>query len=468
MSMWSMENYLPLQQMKERYDITEDIWEDFEKEEADFIKMIRNSKLYQKFYEWDKVDDRMILDRADILEYRGTNVTSWEEDSKLRQVQRIGLDMLCEVKRICEKHGLKYYLFYGTMLGAVRHQGFIPWDDDVDIAMPRQDYDSFLEIAKRELAERYFLETMESETGRFYGGYSKLRDSYTTAINIMRDWEKDYNKGLFIDILPLDTCYNDIEKNERLRKKILLTQKMIVSFGDMKESLFPEITSKEWEWYQEMAKQIGYNGLVRMLNGLCNCVESETGVTTVLMRFLQEPYKVFKKEWFEPARMIKFEGIDFPIPNVYDECLKLTAGINYMSYPSQKYRTNKHLGDLFLVPDVPYAVYEHRFFDFFKDYAGQKIIVVGHNSMSEDFFYKHDQEYPSAFTVDDCTEKIGLIQWGYETKPMESIFDIPKEERIIIICAQNFQHYEKILKNMGIENYYIHLHNKWWLLNGTE
>ena len=84
-------------------------------------------------------------------------------NSTLHKLQSTELTILKEFKRICEKYGFRYFLCAGTLLGAVRHQGFIPWDDDVDVSMPYDDYIRFLEIGQKELGSKYFLQTSETE-----------------------------------------------------------------------------------------------------------------------------------------------------------------------------------------------------------------------------------------------------------------------------------------------------------------
>lgn len=134
----------------------------------------------------------------------------------MRKLQETELGILETVSQLCEKHGIRYYLDSGTLIGAIRHNGFIPWDDDVDITMPCQDYFRFLEIAQEELGEKFFVQNFLTEDN-FNRSYTKVRLKGTTVRPA--EWKYFHIfQGAWIDIFPM--FYSDSEKDFR-RKRFL-------------------------------------------------------------------------------------------------------------------------------------------------------------------------------------------------------------------------------------------------------
>ena len=132
-----------------------------------------------------------------------------KENSKLRKIgsddiKRISLDILIDVASFCERNNIRYYLACGTLLGAVRHKGFIPWDDDVDIMMPRPDFIRFMDLYESDRFKGYW-----PSEGRYY--YGKVYDPKTIKYEKGYDYKKYQPLGVDVDIFPLDGMVNDEE-----------------------------------------------------------------------------------------------------------------------------------------------------------------------------------------------------------------------------------------------------------------
>lgn len=136
-----------------------------------------------------------------------------------RTVRSVLFDLLAAFDHVCQKHNLTYIATHGTLLGAVREGDLIAWDDDMDLAMPRADYDRLCQLAGQgAFKEPYFLQTPENDPGCFTGGYARLRDSSTTALEPSRA-KQPGNQGMWIDIMPLDNCPRHdgaVERQQRI------------------------------------------------------------------------------------------------------------------------------------------------------------------------------------------------------------------------------------------------------------
>lgn len=124
-------------------------------------------------------------------------------DECISEVWACEQDILDVIHKICTEHNLRYSLMFGTLLGAVRHGGFIPWDDDIDILMPREDYEQLLAIWKEEAPEGYLLQNKRTDED-FTQNFSKIRRDHTTFIQDEAEKAKKYHTGIFVDIFVAD------------------------------------------------------------------------------------------------------------------------------------------------------------------------------------------------------------------------------------------------------------------------
>ena len=135
----------------------------------------------------------------------------------MNPLQQKQLDILKAFIKVCDKHNLEYFLVYGTALGAIRHKGFIPWDDDIDVGMPRKDYEKYIELQSEYEGTPYFIQTFKTDPCYIYN-YAKLRDSSTTFLeNAFKNHR--INQGVFIDIFPVDGMSREVGDREKIGKK---------------------------------------------------------------------------------------------------------------------------------------------------------------------------------------------------------------------------------------------------------
>ena len=261
---------------------------------------------------------------------------------ELRAVQLAELYILKEIKRICVKYDIKYFLVGGTMLGAVRHKGFIPWDDDIDIAMVKEEYDKFLSIAPNELGDEFFLDNEYTDDD--YGlVFSKVRLLGTEFVELKGNKKAVHNE-LFVDIFPYINLANDVKERKRSGTKLVfLTQLLKIKAGY-------EIWLGESFWklvkflpIRFLSKFVGRNYLRRKINEIANKYEQRTDYTCSHngskfgYLYWNIPRKVFD-EYVD----VMFEGEEFPIPKDYDTCLKTFYGKTYMELPPEnKRRTHR-------------------------------------------------------------------------------------------------------------------------------
>ncbi len=124
------------------------------------------------------------------------------DDETLNKLHETLIELLDEFVRICKKHNLKYTLVAGTVLGAVRHSGFIPWDDDIDVGMLRPDYEKFLEVAPKELKDKYILDCFEQNKD-YHLSFAKIKKN-GTIFDEEAAHHMNNHKGIFLDVFPLD------------------------------------------------------------------------------------------------------------------------------------------------------------------------------------------------------------------------------------------------------------------------
>lgn len=264
---------------------------------------------------------------------------------EMKDIQRVSLEILKFVTSICEREDFRYSLMYGTLIGAIRHQGFIPWDDDVDIMMPRPDYERFLEYCYNHKEELGVYEIFNPDTHKDYiYGITRVSDSRYEIIK--EETSENCGMGIFIDVYPYDGLGNDKEEALRL---LSATRKYCDTIVDMTrvEQHIPESLNYKGKTVHIINRIINrclgtrhYLGKISSLRGKHTFDGSD--YVGPLMWYFSKPHKVlFKRSMFDKLVKVPFEDGLFYVPSEYHELLTQEYG-NYMQLPPPEKRIYQH------------------------------------------------------------------------------------------------------------------------------
>lgn len=255
------------------------------------------------------------------------------------------IDVLSVFIRICEAQGLRYFCAGGTAIGAVRHQGMIPWDDDIDVFMPRPDYDRFLALAAHSMPEGY--EVLSPYATKDYPMYfAKMCNARTTLLENERI---PCVFGLYIDIFPLDGACDDVETcyREKRRFKRLMNKLEAVSthnsFGE-----YVGLLAKRREWGRFAVKTVAFccrswlrRWLLKQMDSIAYGHDYALSSRVVTYSGAYQRQEIYPKAWLETPQMFAFEGLMVNLPHDYDAYLRHFFG-DYMTLPPVEQRTSHH------------------------------------------------------------------------------------------------------------------------------
>ena len=274
---------------------------------------------------------------------------TYEQLTKLKEIE---LAMFKEFIAVCEKLNIKYYLLGGTLLGAVRHKGFIPWDDDIDVGLLREDYEKFIAHAQELLPEKYFVQNFRTDP-EFPTNITKIRNSHTTfRENSIKNC--NVNHGVFIDVFPLDYYPEDVKKQKAIeRKKKRLLIRIIFpsfSFSSRKKAIAAKIISAAIKMMHPFST---YRDAVKIREKLYSSTKKSAYIANHSGAWGEK--EIVPAEWYGEGCILEFEGMKVIAPAQYDNWLTRVYG-DYMTLPPEEKRIARHHIDVFDL-EKPYTVY---------------------------------------------------------------------------------------------------------------
>ena len=384
----------------------------------------------------------------------------------IEDVKKVQLDLLSKLLDVCAKNNLKIYPIYGTLLGLVRDGGYIKGDDDIDVALMRDDYDKLLSL-QNQFTDKYFLQTGANDDC-FFGGYARLRNTQTTAI-IPPNWWKNCCEGIGIDIFPLDYASRDKKKEAARLRKIRFYQRLLYADSYGFFANFMDMSLLKWKFYKYLGKLFGRKKMLEGLESVLKAGDKHNSQLSVYTRYRNgqlSEQAYFSKALFGNTVELNYEGIVLSAPVGFDQLLKLFYGDEYNSQYGFNEAKIRHG---FYNVSVPYQVYKKRFGGLKHPSAiKEPVILFGDGSVFKAClsyyktrvniahlvllpgYQKEDLNLPVK-TWDEF-EKLGLEKSSYRA----------------IICSNDVRYAEKVLTDKGFCDYYIFYHERKWMLYANQ
>ena len=261
----------------------------------------------------------------------------YEEVTDISEIQKMELGIMEYIHEVCQKIGAKYFLAYGSLIGAVRHKGFIPWDDDMDICMLRDDYEKLQDYLIAHPDERYELMSYKNNINYVYP-FMKIKDNQTYLVE--EDVRIDSNMGIYVDIFPVDGYEDDQAFKDKMTKIIKKRQLSCYTFKGITNT--KSVVNSMIRYISVMIFYFtNTNKYVSQIDELAKSrkVEDYEQVDYLIYKDMNKP--VWKREWLENVETGNFEGEEFMIPNHYHEILTSDYG-DYMQLPPVEQQVSHH------------------------------------------------------------------------------------------------------------------------------
>lgn len=376
-------------------------------------------------------------------EVRGDYLVS----AHIKALWAVQLELLEVFVRVCREEGLRFFAMFGTMLGAVRHGGYIPWDDDLDLVMPRADYDR-LRTMGTAFPHPYYLQTPEGDPA-FCGRILRLIHEDTTYIpkeKLSINFAPPGHLGCAIEILPLDEV-DSPERAEQIGARLRKLQKLRHLRSILERTPYEQLSP----FYQKRCAPVRdkrYRELTEAYHAACTLCRDEGIVCdylTVPMSRHNKKALCFDRALFARAQMLPFEHLELPVPVGYRELIHTLYG---EGLPPKRKRKPRHGG--IVDTATPYKEYQRPFTDLLRGAEGKKILLFGAGDMLNVYMRRHGDRFPPAALFDNDPAKWGTELYGAPVRPPAELPALLDEHARLIVASIHYPEIRAQLRDMGI------------------
>ena len=269
------------------------------------------------------------------MEIEGTNIM---QKNNMERLHETLIEILDYVVSVCEENGLRYFLIYGSALGAYRHQGFIPWDDDLDIGLPREDYEKFLKIMEKQPSKLYCLQN-DSTEDKYYLTFSKVRKQGTLFMESIAEGMYRDN-GIFVDIFPLDYVTDKTSLGHKMKEYMIAYLNHTLRYAGYRNAYSKSSPIKHAIEHViclpafVLPKKWIVNIIKRLNKGRCQEADAKYLVEYCDLRYRwAQPV-----EYYFPPKKMSFAGKEYNVPGQIESYLSATYGDDYMQLPPEEDR----------------------------------------------------------------------------------------------------------------------------------